>query len=105
VLRSISPGQQKGSKRPKLPTKDLQGSLGREFFVIVEGSAEVARGGTRIATRGAGEFVGEIALLTTTKRTATVTATTPLRCFVMTQGEIAACSKRTRASSAKSWRS
>lgn len=64
-----------------------EGSLGREFFVIVEGSAEVTRGGKRIATRGAGEFVGEIALLTTTKRTATVTATTPLRCFVMTQGD------------------
>ena len=55
--------------------------------MIVEGSAEVTRGGKRIATRGAGEFVGEIALLTTTKRTATVTATTPLRCFVMTRGD------------------
>ena len=62
-----------------------EGSLGREFFVILEGSAEVTRGGKRIATRDAGEFVGEIALLTTKKRTATVTATTPLRCFVMTQ--------------------
>lgn len=64
-----------------------EGRLGREFLVIVEGSAEVTRGGKRIATRDAGEFVGEIALLTTTKRTATVTATTPLRCFVMTQGD------------------
>jgi CRP-like cAMP-binding protein len=64
-----------------------EGSLGREFFVIVDGSAEVTKGGKVIATRGAGEFVGEIALLTTTKRTATVTATTPLRCFVMTRGD------------------
>jgi CRP-like cAMP-binding protein len=64
-----------------------EGSLGREFFVIVDGSAEVTKGGKLIATRGAGEFVGEIALLTTTKRTATVTATTPLRCFVMTRGD------------------
>lgn len=64
-----------------------EGSLGREFFVIVEGSAEVTQGGRPIATRGAGEFVGEIALLTTTKRTATVTASTPLRCFVMTRGD------------------
>jgi CRP-like cAMP-binding protein len=64
-----------------------EGSLGREFFVIVDGSAEVKKGGKLIATRGAGEFVGEIALLTTTKRTATVTATTPLRCFVMTRGD------------------
>jgi CRP/FNR family cyclic AMP-dependent transcriptional regulator len=64
-----------------------EGSLGREFFVLVDGSAEVTKGAKRIATRGPGDFVGEIALLTTTKRTATVTATTPLRCFVMTRGD------------------
>jgi CRP-like cAMP-binding protein len=60
--------------------------IGTEFFVIVDGSAESPRR-KHIATRGAGEFVGEIALLTTTKRTATVTATTALRCFVMTRGD------------------
>ena len=64
-----------------------EGRLGREFFVIVDGEAEVTKGGKRIATRGAGEFFGEIALLTTTKRTATVTATTPLRCFILTRGD------------------
>jgi CRP-like cAMP-binding protein len=64
-----------------------EGKIGREFFVIVDGDAEVTKGGKRIATRGAGEFVGEIALLTTTTRTATVTATTPLRCFILTQGD------------------
>jgi CRP-like cAMP-binding protein len=64
-----------------------EGRLGREFFVIVDGEAEVTKGGRRIARRGAGEFFGEIALLTTTKRTATVTATTPLRCFILTRGD------------------
>jgi CRP/FNR family transcriptional regulator, cyclic AMP receptor protein len=62
-----------------------EGKVGREFFVIVDGTAEVTKGGKRIARRSGGEFVGEIALLKTTKRTATVTATTPLRCFVLTQ--------------------
>jgi CRP-like cAMP-binding protein len=61
-----------------------EGGLGGEFFVILEGTAEVTRGGKRLATRSAGEFVGEIALLTTSRRTATVTAVTPLRCFVLT---------------------
>ena len=64
-----------------------EGTLGREFFVVVDGEAQVTRGGKPVALRGGGEFFGEIALLTTTKRTATVTATTPLRCFVLTGGD------------------
>ena len=61
-----------------------EGSLGNEFFVVVEGSAEVTRDGTVLAMRSNGDFFGEIALIATTKRTATVTATTELRCFVLT---------------------
>ena len=61
-----------------------QGEVGHEFFVLVEGEVEVVRGGKRIATLGAGEMLGEIALVEHTRRTATVTAKTPLRCFVMT---------------------
>lgn len=64
-----------------------EGRLGREFFVIVEGTVEVTRDGAQVATRGAGEFFGEIALLTTTTRTATVRATTPLRCLILTRGD------------------
>jgi CRP-like cAMP-binding protein len=64
-----------------------EGKIGREFFVLVDGDAEVTKGGKRIATRSGGDFVGEIALLTTTTRTATVTATTPLRCFILTQAD------------------
>jgi CRP/FNR family transcriptional regulator, cyclic AMP receptor protein len=62
-----------------------EGSLGSEFFVILDGTASVTKRGKKLATRRAGEFVGEIALLTTTKRTATVTATSQLRCFVLTR--------------------
>jgi CRP-like cAMP-binding protein len=60
------------------------GRLGREFFVVLDGTAEVTKNGERLATRGPGEFFGEIALIATTTRTATVTALTPLRCFVLT---------------------
>jgi CRP/FNR family cyclic AMP-dependent transcriptional regulator len=62
-----------------------EGTVGREFFVIVDGEAEVTRKGKRVALRAGGDFFGEIALLTDTRRTATVTATTPLRCFVLTR--------------------
>jgi CRP/FNR family cyclic AMP-dependent transcriptional regulator len=62
-----------------------EGDIGQEFFVIVDGKAEVTREGKRVATRGGGDFVGEIALLEQTPRTATVTAKTPMRLFVLTR--------------------
>lgn len=62
-----------------------EGEIGHEFFVIVDGEVEVTRNGKRVATRGDGEFFGEIALLEETRRTATVTAKTPLRFFVLTR--------------------
>lgn len=60
-----------------------EGSRGREFFVIIDGEAEVTCRGRRIATVGAGDFFGEIALLEQVNRTATVTALTPLDFFVI----------------------
>jgi CRP-like cAMP-binding protein len=60
-----------------------EGTRAKEFFVIVEGEATVTRGGKLVATIGAGGFFGEIALLERVVRTATVTAATPLRCFVV----------------------
>jgi CRP/FNR family transcriptional regulator, cyclic AMP receptor protein len=61
-----------------------QGDSGREFFVIMEGEAEVTKDGKHIATCRAGEFFGEIALIEQVPRTATVTAKTPIRFFVIT---------------------
>ena len=61
-----------------------EGEIGREFFVIVDGEAEVTRGGKRVNTIGPADFFGEIALVEDTRRTATVTAMTPLRAFVLT---------------------
>jgi CRP/FNR family transcriptional regulator, cyclic AMP receptor protein len=60
-----------------------EGETAREFFVIVEGEVEVMRGGATIATLGPGDFFGEIGLFEHIPRTATVTAKTPLRFFVL----------------------
>ena len=61
-----------------------EGEIGHEFFVIVDGEAEVTRKGKHVATNRKGDFFGEIALLENTPRLATVTAATPLRFFVLT---------------------
>ena len=61
-----------------------EGERGREFFVLLEGEAEVTRDGTPIATMKSGDFFGEIALVSDAPRTATVTATTPVRVLVVT---------------------
>jgi CRP/FNR family transcriptional regulator, cyclic AMP receptor protein len=63
-----------------------EGDLGREFFVIVDGEVSVTKEGKEIRRLGPGDFFGEIALVyDNPRRTATVTATTPLRFFVLTR--------------------
>jgi CRP/FNR family transcriptional regulator, cyclic AMP receptor protein len=62
-----------------------QGEFGQEFFVIVEGTAEVVRDDARIAELGPGDFFGEMALLEDDRRTATVRAASPMRVLVMTR--------------------
>jgi len=61
-----------------------EGRPGREFIVLVEGTAAVTRDGKKVAELEAGDWVGEIALLTNVPRTATVTATSPIRVLVVT---------------------
>jgi CRP/FNR family transcriptional regulator, cyclic AMP receptor protein len=61
-----------------------EGRPGREFFVLIEGSVDVKRKGRKVASLGPGDWLGEIALLTQSPRTATVTATSPLRILVIT---------------------
>jgi CRP-like cAMP-binding protein len=66
--------------------KDLtrEGERGREFFVLIEGEAEVRKGGRRVNTLGPGDFLGEISLITKVPRTATVTTSEPTRVLVIT---------------------
>jgi CRP-like cAMP-binding protein len=60
-----------------------QGELAYEFFVIEAGEAEIRRGDELVATVGAGDVVGEIGLLLTGRRTASIIATRPLTAVAM----------------------
>src|SRR5919109_102041 len=66
-------------------TLTREGQSGSEFFVIVDGEVGVTKDGSEVRTLGPGDFFGEIALLEDRPRTATVTARTPLRFFVLTR--------------------
>jgi len=67
-----------------------EGDFGQEFFVIETGTAEVTRGGEHVADLGPGDFFGEMALISEERRTATVTATSPMEVVVMTRAEFRA---------------
>jgi CRP-like cAMP-binding protein len=60
-----------------------EGAPGYSLFVLQEGTAVVTSGGKQLATLGPGDFFGEIALLDEGRRTATVTATSPVSLVVM----------------------
>ncbi len=60
-----------------------QGKSGGEFFIVLDGEAEVRRDGKVVDTIKDGDHFGEIALLDDGPRTATVVAKTPLRCLVL----------------------
>ncbi len=67
-----------------------EGRIGYEFYLILDGKARVEKGGSEVATVGAGDFFGELALLDRSPRNATVTAATDLDVIVLGQREFSA---------------
>lgn len=71
-----------------------EGDRGREFFILLEGEADVTKGDQSINTMREGNFFGEIALITHMPRTASVTATTDVRVLVINERDFGALIKK-----------
>jgi CRP/FNR family cyclic AMP-dependent transcriptional regulator len=66
-----------------------EGKPGHEFFLIVDGAAEVRRKNRKVATLGPGQFFGELSLLDRGPRSATVIADSDMTLLVLGQREFA----------------
>jgi CRP-like cAMP-binding protein len=62
-----------------------EGDIAYEFVVLVEGTADVSQKGRTINALSAGDFFGEIALISEGPRTATVKTTSPSVLLVLTR--------------------
>ncbi|MCL4446673.1 MAG: cyclic nucleotide-binding domain-containing protein [Actinobacteria bacterium] len=62
-----------------------EGTIGREFFLIVDGEASVRRNGRKVATLGPGQYFGELALLDRRPRSASVVSDTEMLLLVLGQ--------------------
>jgi CRP-like cAMP-binding protein len=60
-----------------------EGASAEEFFIILDGTVLISRGGRHIRDLGPGDFFGELAMLGKVPRTATATASTSTRLLVV----------------------
>lgn len=65
-----------------------EGDWAYSFMAIERGTAEVRRGDDKVAELGPGDFFGEVGLLDTDKRTATVVATAPMELVTLDQWDM-----------------
>jgi CRP-like cAMP-binding protein len=75
-------------------TLATQGEHAYELFVIESGDAEVRKDGEVVRTLAAGDVFGEIGLLATGTRTASVVSTSPMRLVAMFSREFRQLERR-----------
>jgi CRP-like cAMP-binding protein len=63
----------------------VEGATGHEFFVLLEGTVVVRRGGEFVSVLQSGSYFGELALLADRPRSATVTTIEPVRLLVLSE--------------------
>ena len=69
-----------------------EGSVGREFFYIVDGTATVKHNGRRVTSLGPGRYFGELSLLDRRPRNATIVSETPMKLWCWSSEASTGCS-------------
>jgi CRP/FNR family transcriptional regulator, cyclic AMP receptor protein len=72
-----------------------EGDYSTELIAIEEGTADILKGGTKIASVGPGDLIGEMGLLSREPRNADVVATSPMLVIRLTHWEIRRMSQET----------
>jgi CRP/FNR family transcriptional regulator, cyclic AMP receptor protein len=70
-----------------------EGTMGVGFYLILDGKAEVRKGGKILATLGKGQFFGEMSLIDEQPRSADVVAVAPTKCWALTSWAFSALVK------------
>jgi CRP-like cAMP-binding protein len=78
-----------------------QGDLGHALFAIESGTVEVTANGERLATLGPGDVFGEMAVVASGIRMATVVATSPVRLIAMLKRDVWALEQRSPKTAAR----
>ena len=78
-----------------------QGDLGHALFAIESGTVEVTAHGERLATLGPGDVFGEMAVVASGIRMATVVATSPVRLIAMLKRDVWALEQRSPQTAAR----
>ena len=66
----------------------IQGEFGHALFAIESGTADVSADGEAIGKLGPGDVFGEIAVIASGRRTATVVATSPMRLIALFKRDV-----------------
>ena len=71
-----------------------EGDFGHALYAVESGTAEVTSDGMKLGTLGPGDVFGEIAVLASGRRTATVVATSPMRLIALFKPEVWALERK-----------
>ncbi len=71
-----------------------EGDFGHALYAVESGTAEVTSDGMKLGTLGPGDVFGEIAVLASGRRTATVVATSPMRLIALFKPQVWALERK-----------